>query len=444
MAAQIFAQLDSAGLEDIGFTSLQERLGLGMPTGAGVSVSQVEADAGGGAYRPDTALFSGKTFTFPSGGTTSASWHANTVGQFLYGTSSLAPDIQNITSYEVDDWLQTGSLRATQTNLLPNVETNDIQNHSWVGTTGDNTLDQNILRRLDYAIQRDDFVAVIGLNNSSLTTVPSLLAGSYNGITVGLSSGEHSRGGSTIDGTLTRPDIVVPTSATSWATATVSSAAAVLVETARDAGYTNGDNSEVIKAVLLAGASRNETDFTTTWSHTSTQPLDSVYGAGELNIDQSHEILSNAESNGSTTLTLPSTGWDLGTTGVTISYYYFTLTEDSQMSGVLTWNRIITATDTVPGGGVSYSFTSDLANLDLKLYTADGFLIGTELAESVSTDQNVELIYETLSSGTYVWQVTSDTLNTDYGFAWQAIAVPEPSITVLLGVSLVFLRRKRR
>ncbi len=443
-APQLFAQLSSTALEDIGFTALEERLGVDTPTGDGVSVSQIEGLVDSTYYRPDTTAFSGKTFTFPSGGSTTASWHATTVGQYLYGTSSLAPDIENITSYSATNWLQTGFLRTTQTNQLPAVETNDIQNHSWVGTTGDTATDQEILRRLDYAIQRDDFVAVIGLNNGSSTSVPSLLAGSYNGITVGLSNGEHSRGGSTVEGTLTRPDIVVPTSATSWATATVSSAAAVLIETARDSGYTNGDNSEVIKAVLLAGASRSETEFTTTWSHTSTEPLDAVYGAGELNIDQSQQILSGAESDASTTVVLPSTGWDLGTTGTTVSYYYFNLAEDSQLSGVLTWNRIITATDTQAGPSVSYTLTSELANLDLKLYTAAGLLTGTEVAISVSTDSNVELIYEMLASGDYVWQITSDTSNIDYGFAWQAISIPEPSITGLLAVSVIFFRRKRR
>ena len=37
------AQLNSSQKEDIGFTALQLKLGAAMPTGAGVSVSQVEA-----------------------------------------------------------------------------------------------------------------------------------------------------------------------------------------------------------------------------------------------------------------------------------------------------------------------------------------------------------------------------------------------------------------
>lgn len=435
-------------LSDIGFTSLQGRLGLAMPTGEGVSVSQIEG-SDGGLYRPDTALFPGQNFLFPSGGSTGASWHASAVGQFLYGPSSLAPDIgktgEVITSYEANHWLQSGGLRFGTPSLLPNVEGNDVQNHSWIGSLGSVDEDVEALRRMDYMIQRDDFVAVFGLNNGSFNPVPSLMAGAYNGITVGLSSGNHSTGTSPVEGARTRPDIVVPTNATSWATATVSSAAALMIETARATpALANGDKSEVVKAVLMAGASRNEPEFAGGWNNTVIQPLDPVYGAGELDVDRSERILSSGEHDSSTTVTLPSTGWDFATasSGVT-GTYFFEITESSEVGAALVWNRIIVATDTQPGIGTDYEFDATLADLNLRLFTATGFTLGTEVDASLSTIDNVELIsISELAPGRYAWQVTSDTAGTDYSLAW--IAIPEPALSALLTLSIFPLFRRRR
>ena len=272
LASTAFAQLSTAEKADIGFTSLQTRLGVLMPTGAGVSVSQTEAPDGSSNYRPDTSLFSGKTFAFPSSGTTGTSSHASTVGQYLYGANSLAASIgatansDTVTVYEVNSWLQNGFLNYNLASALPLVELNDIQNHSWIGTTGNSTTDTQILGRMDYAIARDDFVAVFGLNNGSGTTLPNLMGQSYNGMTVGLSNGNHSRGTTTIDGTgRTKPDIVVPTSATSWAAATVSSAAGLVLGVARATpALSNAQTSEMVKALLLAGATKTESEFSGT------------------------------------------------------------------------------------------------------------------------------------------------------------------------------------
>ena len=88
--------------DDIGFTQLQTELGSNTPTGNGVSVTQVEADAtltnpDYYSYLPDTTQFSGKTFTlhlvykdptYPAVGT---SGHATAVGQFFYGKPAPLP-----------------------------------------------------------------------------------------------------------------------------------------------------------------------------------------------------------------------------------------------------------------------------------------------------------------------------------------------------------------
>lgn len=461
LCGSAFAQLNSTEKADIGFTSLQTSLGLSMPTGAGVSISQIEAPDGSSNYRPDTTVFSGKSFLFPSGGTTGNSGHATTVGQYLYGSGSLAPAIganatsDQVTVYEANNWLQSGYLRANTASALPLVESNDIQNHSWVGSTGNATTDSQILQRLDYAIARDDFVAVFGLNNGSGTTLPNLLGQAYNGITVGLSSGDHSRGTTTIDGAgRTKPDIVVPTSATSWATATVSSASGMILEVARTtSGLGNAQTSEMVKSLLMAGATKTESEFAGTWSHTSTQPLDAVYGAGELNVENSYGILVSGECNASTSVSANKTGWDFGTSSSSVTqYYFFDLVADptgSSFTAVLSWNANVTATDTSPGPAVSYSFSTIVPNLDLRLYSATGFTIGSLLESSVSTIDNVELVYRTgITSGRYALAVSSATTGTEYGLSWITV-VPEPGTIGLLllgglGVGIATARGRAR
>jgi hypothetical protein len=454
LAPNAAAQLSVAQKEDIGFTSLQSRLGGLMPTGRGISVSQVEAPDGD-KYRPDSAVFTDKTFNFASG-TGGVSNHATTVGRYFYGSLSLAPDLgaaadgQLVRSYEANNFLN-NVVRLGQSSSLPAAELNAIQNHSWIGNSSDDNVNREATRRMDFMIQRDNFVAVFGLNNGSGTTVPSLFAGAYNGITVGLSNGSHSRGGSSIEGTLrTRPDIVVPTSATSWAAPTVSSAAGLLLETAAATPALNKAwNSEVIKSLLMVGATRDEPEFTSAWTNSSTQPLDAVYGAGELNIDRSHQILSAGEFAASNSLLAGSTGWSAATSSAgTAGLYFFELGDSDRLydiAGALVWNRLVTATRTGLG---PYSFNHTLANLDLRLFQVDGFNLGAQLAASVSEVDNVELIvYESLASGRYAWQVSSDTTGIDYGFSWNVEGsqiIPEPSVAVfcLLG-SLAALRRRR-
>jgi hypothetical protein len=453
----VYAQLTSAQKTDIGFTGLQEKLGASMPTGAGISVSQVEAQDVSTNYRPDAAVFTDKNFIYGSAGSIVASSHATTVGRYFYGSSSLAPNIgvspRRVTSYDALGFLQTNSLQLLNTGLLPSVEGNDVQNHSWVGNLNTETQNIDAIRRMDFAIQRDNFVAVFGLNNGSNTTVPNLMAGAYNGITVGLSNGNHSRGGSALDGgTRTKPDIVVPTTATSWAAPTVGSAAALMIETARGtSGLGNADRSVVVKSLLMTGATRDETEFGGAWTNSSTQPLDAVYGAGELNVLRSHDILTSGEQNSSAISTVAAKGWDLGISSVSNDqFYFFDLVAGSQyqIAASLVWNRIVTATDTQAGPGVNYSFASSLANLDLRLFSAAGFNLGSEIGASLSTVDNVELlITDPLAPGRYAWQVRSNTSGIDYGLSWNIEAItpiPEPSVISLVGLGILLIFSRRR
>src|SRR5206468_8999465 len=116
-----------------------------------------------------------------------------------------------------------------------------------------------------------------------------------NGIAVGRSDGQHESGFTTVGNTgptgRVKPDLVAPLGAVSFATPLVSSAATLLVQVASTAPL-NADpfaaKPQTIKAVLMAGATKAEFP---TWSHTTTVPLDPVYGAGELNVDNSHRVL---------------------------------------------------------------------------------------------------------------------------------------------------------
>jgi len=66
-------------------------------------------------------------------------------------------------------------------------------------------------QRLDYAIVRDGFTAVVGVNNGDSTTLPELLSQSYNTISVGRSDGKHGHGLTVLDGQgRIKPELVVP------------------------------------------------------------------------------------------------------------------------------------------------------------------------------------------------------------------------------------------
>ncbi|MCE5278135.1 MAG: PEP-CTERM sorting domain-containing protein [Planctomycetaceae bacterium] len=453
LIALLAAPVQAGYLDDIGYTQLVAELGAGVPTGSGISVSQVEAKDSSNNYSPNTAStsFTGKTFTLKSGATGISS-HATTVGTYLYGNSGMGKGVAAINNWEAGNWLQSGFLK-TGTTLAPLVETQRVQNNSWVGSfgAGYEAYDIEALRRFDYTISRDNYVAVVGVNNGSSTTVPNLLAASYNSIAVGVSSGNHSRGTTLIDTVgRVKPDIVAPATYTSYATPMVGAAATMLLQTADGSpALVNARNSESVKAILLAGATKEEF---ATWDRTTTRPLDEVYGAGELNIYNSYHILTAGEQNASAVSDVQTTGWDFDAapTSGQMKYYFFEVADGTSMSDlsvILTWNRTITDTLNGPSWG---SPASSLANLDLWLYAADGFALGSLLDSSVSTLDNVEHIYQTdLAAGRYAIAVNSDTAGTDFSLAWRStlmtLDIPEPCTLVLLaggGLALMLRRRK--
>jgi hypothetical protein len=152
-----------------------------------------------------------------------------------------------------------------------------------------------------------------------------IYSNSMNSIAVGLTNGNHPIGTLPVGGIYTagrsKPDLVVPSYATSFGTPMVSAATAVLIQ----AGHTNpsfskgsytlarvptqriyhAETSEVIKAALLAGASRTVfnsdgstlLDYRRDASVQTANGLDVRFGAGQLNVYNSYRILAGGEYN---------------------------------------------------------------------------------------------------------------------------------------------------
>jgi len=342
-----------------------------------------------------------------------------------------------------------------------------VANHSWAGSTG---ADGNILRRLDYLVETDDFIQVVGLSNNlppnEITNWP-LLSDAFNAITVGVTNGKHFSGTTAVDSVYVsgraKPDLVAPgwsptdsSVRTSWAAAMVSAAAALLVETGHtQTGLSNGsyvsprtgltiyhaETSEVVKAALMAGADRRTangrgaeiSDYTVDTAN----GLDSRFGAGQVNIYNSYHILAggehkSAQDGGPAAIGRFGFDYDPAFGGLsgsnTTGSYSFTADFAPgywELFATLAWNI-----DIGPSGGPGPSNpvgSATLYNLDLLLY--DVTAVGTLVASFASGLDNTESIWQQLvyghsyrldvvrgsGQGDFLW---------DYGLAWRIVSEP--------------------
>jgi hypothetical protein len=433
--------------DDVGYTSMVARLGGATPTGAGIAVTQVEASPSGTIYRPDQAApeFAGKTFANECGtcDNDGVSLHATTVALNYYGNaSSISPGITTIGCNHTGNWINNFLLFGSSS--APLTESRHVQNHSWINAdvTVNNGGANDINRRLDLLIQRDGVVAAIGLNNGAGTSIPKNLAPAYNVLAVGLSSAHSSYGpvisygadGShaqpLIDGDgRVKPDIVAPsgTCCTSWATPMVAGAAALLLQTEDSlnvlstlpAAQRKVAKAVLAKCLLMQGATRDELNF---WRKgfvapvtDGSVPLDYRYGAGELNIDNSHRVLTtNAQQNPGGAATVMPTGWNYTTINSGATHQYFLDIPPGaygrEFSVLVTWNRRVTQ--------VGANLTPSLANINLRLFNAAGFVKGVQIDQSVSAIDNVELIVlRPALPGRYLFEITS-TATWEYAAAW--------------------------
>lgn len=425
-----------AAADDVGYDQLVARLGAAVPTGANVSVSQVEAQESAGNYGPNRTApeFAGKIFSEMSGASGN-SGHATTVAQAFYGTGqSIAPGIPRIWLYEAGSFCLGASLNVGGAlPLTPPGGTSPVRviNHSWIGSFGDAAADNEALRRADYAMVRDDTLFVCGENNGAGSPMRPLMACNFNGIAVGLMSGAHSAGPTpaAVDGAgRMKPDLVAPGTYTSFSTPVVSAAAALMYDATNVLPYSlNGNRRRgvTIKSALMCGATHGES-----WSNqapasgpdrgVTVKPLDPVFGAGTVNVDRAHRILTANEAFGSSTAAgaaggaaQPLTSWDYEV--FTLNYqrhYRFDVAVPCDASILLAWNRSPGSTfSVVPGlmnlrlelrkvvGGVPTAITGDAG--------ASAFAGGNVL--SASAVDNVEhLFIRGLQPGTYVLSVTRD------------------------------------
>lgn len=288
--------------EDAGLEALIERLGAGHePTGAGVVVAQVEVGApdryAASANHPELV---GKRFHMASGDAPPSA-HATWVGLFFYGLDlGLAPGIRQVEAYEVLDWLGAGFVNGTGP-LAPNEIGVAIVNNSWIGDAGPSS--NAYVRKIDYAIDEQGITILGGTANGRGPLEYPLLTHCFNGICVGRADGRHGAGETSglVDGPgRSKPDLVGPAPASSFATPIVAGAAALLVQTAREHANLRGDPSaqrpEVVKSVLMAGARHRSG-----WSNgapsagsargATDRPLDPLFGADVVDVNRSHWIL---------------------------------------------------------------------------------------------------------------------------------------------------------
>ncbi|MGO9111231.1 MAG: hypothetical protein ACLP9L_18555 [Thermoguttaceae bacterium] len=442
MASAVTSQVALAQSDPVGYQALLTQFSsAGLPApGTGVVVEQVEAPVqiSGNTYyyMPDVTLsqFSAVTITDEIGGGAVSS-HATEVANQFYGTYGYASGISQVDVYEANYWLEYVLGVGGQTAPAPSPANNPaVANFSWIGSYGVPIYDNDALSRFDYMINRDNLVAVVAVNNGAGTSIPAIPTSSYNAIAVGLSNGQSSTGPvppGDVDGPeRSKPDIVAPSSYTSFAAPQVSAAAAMLVQvTQSNPAYSLANNNPaVIKAILMAGTDKNPLP---SWSRTSTQPLDPQYGAGQLNFDWAYQILTAGPQTASSSSLARPTGWSydsLNPNGDTKTYYFQVPSgQPFDLSALLTWERNVACT---PGSGTaSATFTPSLATIDLSLYQANSnFTLGTLVDDSISTVDNVQYVFDRgLKSGEYALRVTRiDAISGPwkYALAWQLQTVP--------------------
>jgi hypothetical protein len=410
--------------------------------GTGVKVAQPEASTTTNGLtwevNPSATYVAQPTnlFTYISGMGTSTNFtnslgfesgHADAVAGNFYGTLiGVAPGVQHVDNYDANYFYNSivGS-------LLPPAIDGKIVNQSFIFGPLPVSQQQTVDTDYDnYAVQYNTLF-ISGAGNGGAVSAPATC---YNGIGVGAynaASGESSVG-PTIDNGRSKPDITAPDGATSFSTPIVSGAAAVLLQAGLrgDGGggtVTNAASDiRTLKALLLNGAVKPSN-----WTHTATAPLDTLYGAGILNVFNSYKQLAAGKhafiesiltttntahppgANGANVASL--SGWDNNSIASTsskdrVNHYYFNLPSASAknftLTSTLVWNRAANA--------------SAAKNLDLFLYDASNSNL---VASSVSAVDNVEHIFiPTLPAGRYDLQVLKKGGLTEMGMETYSLA----------------------
>jgi hypothetical protein len=429
-----FGALRADWRTDAGFPQLQVELGVALPTGAGIPVMMSEANVAAQSqpvvYAPQgttgvdpyagAGVLAGKTIT-PHSAASATSSHAAAVAGYFCGTAqSVSPGVTELHTWLADDFAE--MLYFTNP---PPVFAGSVQNHSWVGSFGSAAIDTEVLRRLDFIIARDGVTISTPMNNGSV--MANLLANACHGISAGLrddnGNANHPHTHSNLDvlGRM-KPDLVVHEGVTSLASPAVASVAAFLLDAIRPA-FPDADDPRVVKAIMLSAASKQNL---LSWQRTSSsRPYDENYGAGELNVLNAYHILAAGRQTASGSALRALRGWDRGTSSTGTPQRYFFTVPFGQWGGTMaasiTWHRAL-----------SPDFaTATLANLNLRLLNAAGFVVGSTVTESVSAIDNVEhLFLRNLPPGDYALEVSADMAGVTYGIAWEVQSGTGPQLTL--------------
>ena len=260
------------------------------------------------------------------------------------------------------------------------------------------------------------------------------------------------------------PDLTAPGDETSYSTPEVTGAAALLLQAASrgDGGAgtaADASDTRTLKALLLNGATKPAG-----WSHTDTQPLDPVYGAGVVNVYESWLELKAGQQSASPSAgtnsslqpppTLPlSSGWDLGSlpNASTTNHYFFAAPAIGAASDTLTATIDWSATNWDRNNNAVFN------NVNLALYNVTTNSPALVSISDSSVD-NLQQLYVTglVPGDSYDLRVydASAVVNggaETYGLAYSTrsgiAVVPEPSTAVLLlaaGVCALAARGMRR
>jgi hypothetical protein len=460
--------------DDIGYARLFGEQGTNTPDGSGIPVTHAEALSGNPpSYMPNVAdaQFTGKNISDRSGSNPAGSYsgHATAVGKLFYGnSSSIAPACSTVNVYSANDWLVSDYLHTTNSRSRPDAVPDRIANHSWIANSENDAVDLEVIKRVDWLVENDEFIQVVGLKNNTSTNSP-LLGAAFNVISAGVSDGMHGRSTAALAAPYvsgrTRPELVAPFSTTSSATPVIAAAAGLLVEVGHStpalstdpAGTSvssragtiiyNAERSEVVKAVLMAGADRvtdNSTnpdpatpkdisDYRTDPVNQSVNGLDVRFGSGQVNIYNSYHILSAGEQNSLEDGSpagggIGPRGFDydpsFGNDGnnATGSYLFTTGDSELMLTADLVWN-----VEVADGGRNSFPGAATLHDMDLRLYdqTGGGHVL---VVESASSIDNTENIWIRLNAGRdYLLEVVPKAgqapFEWDYALAWQMTVI---------------------
>lgn len=246
---------------------------------------------------------------------------------------------------------------------------------------------------------------------------------------------------------------------TSFAAPMVAGAISLLKDAAKTLLDTNGNamDSRVVKSVLMAGSQK-----TIGWNngqdamHVTTQALDLATGAGALDLVGAANVyyFGTQDVPGDGGGLIANSGWDMATIpigGVADYTFAAEFTQEMSLTVALNW-LAERGFDNLTQSGSDLAF----ANLDLQVWLLDGTgQFSTMVGESMSTYNNTEFLrLDSIAAGRYglrmvfgsmVFDTTSAVTMESYGLAWQAVVIPEPGVTQVLGWSLIVgLWRRRR